>query len=198
MKEVRVEARIRNNILYRLIFDNYNNVNHFCRSHKLQASVVGQLLNLKISPLALERKKVLGYRKICRDIARIFNYDYDIERLFPSRLYGITKTEYVAEVGLHMLTPGQEQMLALPGPEDEAIKGELKTAMAKAMQLLTLREERVLRYRYFDGYTYEEAGNLLNVSKERIRQIEMKAIRRLRHFRRAKHLKEFCEQKTEF
>ena len=70
---------------------------------------------------------------------------------------------------------------------------ELKNTLAT----LTPREEKVLRLRYGldDGKarTLEEVGKAFNVTRERIRQIESKALRKLRHPTRSKRLKDFIE-----
>lgn len=66
--------------------------------------------------------------------------------------------------------------------------------VASTLSKLTPREEKVLRLRYgFDGRerTLEEVGVEFNVTRERIRQIEAKALRKLRHPSKAKHLKEY-------
>jgi RNA polymerase sigma factor (sigma-70 family) len=65
----------------------------------------------------------------------------------------------------------------------------------KVLSTLNKREEKVLRMRFGIGmgqeYTLEEVGWDIGVSRERIRQIEEKALRKLKHFRRANKLKEF-------
>ena len=75
---------------------------------------------------------------------------------------------------------------------DEA--SELDEEVASVLSKLTPKEERVLRLRYgFDGHerTLEEVGAEFNVTRERIRQIEGKALRKLRHPSKAKKLKEY-------
>ena len=70
----------------------------------------------------------------------------------------------------------------------------LKEEVASVLSKLTPKEERVLRLRYgFDGHerTLEEVGAEVNVTRERIRQIEGKALRKLRHPSKAKKLKEY-------
>lgn len=73
-------------------------------------------------------------------------------------------------------------------------KNALKEEVASVLSKLTPKEERVLRLRYgFDGHerTLEEVGAEFNVTRERIRQIEGKALRKLRHPSKAKKLKEY-------
>ena len=73
----------------------------------------------------------------------------------------------------------------------------LKQQLISILDTLTPREEKVLRLRYGidDGKprTLEEVGKEFNVTRERIRQIEAKALRKLRHPSRSKKLKEYLE-----
>jgi len=73
----------------------------------------------------------------------------------------------------------------------------LKEEMDKILNTLTEREKRVLRLRFGigDGYprTLEEVGSIFNVTRERVRQIEAKALRKLRHPIRSRRLKSFLE-----
>ncbi len=84
-----------------------------------------------------------------------------------------------------------------PSPSDSAIEKDLSDQTNVVLDTLTAREEKVLRMRFGIGerqdYTLEEVGRVLGVTRERVRQIEAKAIRRLRHPTRAKLLKTFCE-----
>lgn len=87
-----------------------------------------------------------------------------------------------------------EQALA---PTDIVASNLLKEQLIKVLDTLTPREEKVLRLRYGldDGKprTLEEVGKEFNVTRERIRQIEAKALRKLRHPSRSKRLKEFID-----
>lgn len=80
-------------------------------------------------------------------------------------------------------------------PEEYAINSKLKDEIAEVLLTLTEREEQVLRLRFGleDGTcrTLEEVGNMFGVTRERIRQIEAKALRKLRHPSRSKKLKDY-------
>ena len=71
--------------------------------------------------------------------------------------------------------------------------------MDDVLNTLTEREEKVLRLRFGigDGYprTLEEVGQIFHVTRERVRQIEAKALRKLRHPTRARRLKNFLDLK---
>ena len=84
-----------------------------------------------------------------------------------------------------------------PAPADAASHTLLKEQLSEVLDTLTPREEKVLRLRFGleDGRsrTLEEVGREFNVTRERIRQIEAKALRKLRHPSRSKKLKDFLD-----
>jgi RNA polymerase primary sigma factor len=85
----------------------------------------------------------------------------------------------------------------IASPLENAIRNNLYHQVRKILNTLTEREEKVLRWRFGIGeqtdHTLEEVGQEFDVTRERIRQIEAKALRKLRHPRRSKSLKSFIE-----
>jgi RNA polymerase primary sigma factor len=86
---------------------------------------------------------------------------------------------------------------AVISPQEAVISANLSEQTRKVLASLTPREEKVLRMRFGIGekydHTLEEVGQDFDVTRERIRQIEVKALRKLRHPSRAKKLKSFLE-----
>jgi RNA polymerase primary sigma factor len=82
-------------------------------------------------------------------------------------------------------------------PLDAAIQSNLREATTRVLSSLTPREERVLRMRFGIGmntdHTLEEVGQQFNVTRERIRQIEAKALRKLKHPSRSRKLRSFLD-----
>ena len=82
-----------------------------------------------------------------------------------------------------------------PTAEDAVNLSELKTEITKILAELTPREERVLRKRFGIGldadYTLEEIGKEFSVTRNRIREIEAKALRKLKHASRSRNLRKF-------
>jgi RNA polymerase primary sigma factor len=84
---------------------------------------------------------------------------------------------------------------SMPEPVDAAARELLKEQVQSALSVLTERERQVLEMRFglLDGkdYTLEEVGKFFQVTRERIRQIEAKALRKLRHPTRSRHLRDY-------
>jgi RNA polymerase primary sigma factor len=82
-------------------------------------------------------------------------------------------------------------------PHDIAVRSNMREITTRILSSLTPREERVLRMRFGvdmgQDHTLEEVGNQFNVTRERVRQIEAKALRKLKHPSRAKKLRSFIE-----
>ena len=212
MKSLRIEARLRNNVLWHAIFDKYATVAEFCRAHPSLGShaqgQVGELLNLKgypkICPRGGNRQAGASWGNDCLDwnptvkkLCRIFKMCP--EDLFPLNLYELPTTKAVFEIEPPMLPMGREVlMLEAPGrAEDIAMVNGLRSAVSKAFCRLSAKEEKILKMRFgIDGEperTLEEVGQEFHVCKDRIRQIEAKALCKLRRPPCSKHLKPFLE-----
>ncbi len=87
-------------------------------------------------------------------------------------------------------------------PADSAMHQMLRDKIEHVLRSLTYREREIIRLRYGlgDGYSYtlEETGRIFKVTRERIRQIESKALKKLQHHTRSDHLRGFVDQDAEF
>jgi len=85
-------------------------------------------------------------------------------------------------------------------PVASAAQGMLKERIDVVLKTLSYREREIIKLRYGigDGYTYtlEEVGRIFKVTRERVRQVEAKAIRKLQHPVRARKLEGFLDQET--
>ncbi len=122
----------------------------------------------------------------------------DVRHLFALSAAHLNITSLDAPVGEDMDTPLADFIADEEETVDEKISFVLlKEQLDEVLSTLTPREGEVLRLRFGleDGHerTLEEVGKIFNVTRERIRQIEAKALRKLRHPARSKNLKEFLD-----
>jgi len=188
-KEIRIEARLRNNVLYHAIFDRWSSVSKFCEATGHPQTTVGSLLNLKLCPI----KKNGEFRCICKTMADQFCMMPDM--LFPLKLYANLITERTIEIGLIELD-GIEEHKQLPAytgdPELAVIEEEEGVELEKFVSLLSPRQQFVIQKRFGLGpwgeCSYREIGEGLGVGVERTRQICDRALRILRyHYRNKNH-----------
>lgn len=188
-KEIRVEARLKNNVLYHAIYDRWPSVSQFCREQGFNIAQILSFLNLRLLPL----NKKGDFLPICQRLAK--KLGFLVEDLFPLKLYKIKQTKAVIEVSFSEL-PAPRILAQLPAPENpeqEAINEELREEIFQVLHQLPPREQFVIEERFLRDKTLEEVAGTLNVCRDRVRQIENKALRRLRHPAIAKKLKPFIQ-----
>ncbi len=116
-------------------------------------------------------------------VKKVFKASIEIDSFFPQEEVDSEDiTELLADVALN--------------PEEILLKDELRKTIDNALETLKPKEAEILRLRFgfktVDGeYTLEEVGSIFNVTRERIRQIEAKALEKLRHPSRSEQLKDF-------
>ena len=146
--------------------------------------------------------------KIC-DFYHCKGISLDEDDVFPEEIRRLAKKEYIPKKEpqtrpeIVYLPPSQIRYLSDHNPVDiptdydietEVIQRDLSETTREVLDSLTPREEKVLRMRFgIYEHTYEEIGRSFDVTRERIRQIEAKALSRLRNSSRAKKLKIFVE-----
>ena len=201
VKPLRIEARLKNNILYHAIFDMWPSVSEFCRQTGFHKAIVGELINLRKPPLKFRKGKATDkYRDPCLKLAKFFKML--VEDLFPLHLYEIKCTKLSREFDFKALPFVTSQLPMLSAPDAHLTEVELHKNIEVALESLTPREERVLRMRfgigedckdYDEEHTLKEIGASFAVGQERIRQIEATALRKLRHPTRNKALRDFAK-----
>ena len=112
----------------------------------------------------------------------------EVDEIAPPSLCGrsirhtVRAVEHVESEKL-LTMAGPQQRYILPSPADVAERNETSEMIRKAIGSLTFREREVLKYRFgLDGkrpLTYEETGQVFNVTRERVRQVEMKGLRKV-------------------
>ncbi len=192
-------------------------VAQFCIQHGLTISNrqhIYDLLNMKMGPRRKERERGGGWvdsiRPLCLTLAALL--ECDVAWLFPEELYAQSWPRLAKDVDgpamLALRDAPRSALLLAPAQEEIAIRSELRDrlpdALKMALKCITPREEQVIRLRFGfakdgqerDPQTLQEVAKILSMTQMRVRQIEAKALRKLRHPRRAEPLKPFMEALT--
>ena len=184
MTDYRLEIKIRNaRVLRAMEAVGCSSVSGLCRQMGLKSpsSVVYDLVNFKTSPLCKNGQ----WRPTVVSMAEAL--DSSCEELFPEAGEGL-----LLESNVRYTTLGRDDVARALGiapepvlPDETLTAKEDKAALEEALNTLTPREAAVLELRFgLKGqgeHTLEEAAQMFNVTRERIRQIESKALRKLRH-----------------
>ncbi|MGA9582066.1 MAG: RNA polymerase sigma factor RpoD [Allosphingosinicella sp.] len=172
-------------------------------------SIADQARTIRIPVHMIEtiNKLVRTSRQILHEIGREPTPEELAERL-SMPLEKVRKVMMIAKEPISLETPiGDEEDSHLGDfiedknaviPVDAAIQANLKETVTRVLASLTPREERVLRMRFGIGmntdHTLEEVGQQFSVTRERIRQIEAKALRKLKHPSRSRKMRSFLDQ----
>jgi RNA polymerase sigma factor (sigma-70 family) len=191
VKDLRIEIRFKNNLLYQAIMNKYKSIRMFCKINNLYLTTISRYLNFKESPLSERRKQknvYLNYEplsgKYIKQTAQII-----IDKLGITFYEAFPETSYEAKdnntfsmeiESNNILSFDEKKYLPMKEFSDYYDFG----LLIKTLKTLTPREETVIRGRFgIDGEeeTLEIIAKKLGATRERIRQIELKALRKLRH-----------------
>lgn len=180
IKDFRVQVSVKNNNILKRIEDlGYTSVAPFCRDYKLNGGNIGDLINLKSSPLSV---KGLWFKHV-QDLAMALGVlpeelfsEEQLEGFDTNKSFIEMNKEEIQAMQLMPSTVDPLKMIA-----DDSSKRQLEKMLATIPKRLKL----VLTLRFgLEGevpHTLEEVGKILKIEKERVRQIEAKALRMLRH-----------------
>jgi len=107
----------------------------------------------------------------------------------------LKKTQFVIEKEITAVQFNKRLMIENSNPENQAIRNEVNEKLFDAIKTLPHRHQKAITMRYFENATHEEMGKELKVSRERARQIEAEALRKLRNPTRARRLKDLLDYK---
>jgi len=188
MKEYNVQLTVRNNCLLTFMRERgINTAAELSRATGVGQQVIGEYLNLKTAPM-----RITGVSKPVQKLCNFFCCEP--EDLFPTENFYSPLAKNKAEVVLSIdevtaITSGEGAHSLLENMEKSAaIEGALNTLTDRQRKVLTLRMG-------IEGkeHTLREVGDVLGVTAVRVREIEQKALRRLRHPNNASALLEFYQ-----
>ena len=182
MSDYRVKITIRNDrILSKIEELGFPSVMKFCEHTGMPYTSTNDVISGKVTPIC-EGKRVGEPRNIVKLLLE--NLDMTLEEAFTEKqLKGFAKNSYEVKVKekelLQMVNPAKNQEVKII---EQDVKSSLNEIFSK---YLTPREEKVLRMRFGidldTNHTYEEIGLEFLVTKERVRQIEQRALRKMQH-----------------
>jgi len=153
----------------------------------VSSSKIGPLFNLKSHPS----------EALADTIQSVFakhGLFFDVLKAWPTGHSDRRRTKGVSICDISVLElEGVFARMGLPMPGLTGTRMEVHATLMKQLKTLTEREQQVIEYRFFDGMSLREAGKLMGCTRERIRQIEAKAFRKLRTPARIRKLECFLE-----
>jgi RNA polymerase sigma factor (sigma-70 family) len=197
VNEYRIKVTVRNNLILNAIENaGYRSVSEFCRAVNLPKTALTELIAMRKPPLNQNGEFSEHAKALMEELCALPTDLWTSEQL-TLKLKRNTAQRDVSSEGMRAaLGMHAEEMLELMRPDDpdEAVlKHEMVTVIEAKLDSLSPREAKMLRLRFGIGceeHTLEEVGKVLDVTRERARQIEAKALRNLKHPSRSDELRQ--------
>jgi RNA polymerase sigma factor (sigma-70 family) len=191
MKEFRLKVSVRNNLLLSAIeAQGYTSVAEFERACGLGMGRINNLVAMRDAPI-LQSGEFSQNAKLVMEVLGAAPTDLWTEQQLTIKLKTNSGERAIdADIVQHLLEQ-KSRTDYLPSPEDSLLAAETSAIVNEVLSSLKPREKDVLQQRFVNDSTLQEVGNYHGLSKERIRAIESKALRKLRDVKRAPILKEF-------
>jgi RNA polymerase sigma factor (sigma-70 family) len=190
-EEYRVKVSVSNNLLIRAIEDaGYKNQSEFARAIGCGTSYVNMLCGLRISPMTREGEFTKGANQVMEGLGACPT-DLWTEEQLTMNLKRSSSWSVMGREELHVLMNGEQKSLL-----DSVAGQELKVAMDAVRKTLSYREQQIIGLRFDDDKSLEEVGKELGVSRDRVRQLEARALRKMRYPSRSDQLKSFVEEEV--
>lgn len=178
MKDYRLTIKVRNNrILKAIEAVGGTPGGKWCAENGLCYARVNNLVNMTSSPLMANGELHRDAAILCDVLGKLPEDLWSNEQLYPlEKNFSEMEMDHAQVVAL---LP-QEQQSYLPD-FSEFEQAQTKALLSSAVSTLTPREQEIIRMRFEENLTYDECANQLNVTRERIRQVEGKALSKLRN-----------------
>jgi RNA polymerase sigma factor (sigma-70 family) len=202
-KAYRVKITVKNNLLLTAIEQvGYKSVAEFSRDIGLTAQEISSFVALRKAPINQDGEFCPNAKKIMEALGAAPSDLWTTEQLNMKLKRNTTQDLFSAPTIQAILGGNVAQLEGSvyeesEKPEEVLNKKELKAELEKVLGTLTPREAKVLQLRFgLDGceeHTLGEVGDMLNIGKERVRQIEAKALRNMRHPSRSTIFREYAD-----
>lgn len=188
MKAYRIKVVVKNHLLLSAIeAAGYKTIASFCRANGLIDTQVGALVSMRDRPLR-ETGEFSKPAKALMEILGAAPSDLWTDEQLYLKLDKNSAERVVSRDDIHHFLEAEQSTWVLPSPEDEMIRAEAAAAVEQALSTLSPQRQAVLRDRFWNERTLDETAQSFQVSRERARQIELRALQDLRKPTRAKLL----------
>jgi RNA polymerase sigma factor (sigma-70 family) len=177
IKDYRITIKVRNNRLLRAIEEHGAVVGQkWCSDVGIAYTTLNSLINMTYSPLDCEGKLRPIATNLCEILGKLPEDLWSNEQLYPlEKNFSEMDMDYAQVCAL---LPKEDQRVEF---DDSGVEQrQLRDMLEKVLDTLTQRESKVLRMHFFEGMTLPEIAEAYGVSRTRILQLELKAMRKLR------------------
>jgi RNA polymerase primary sigma factor len=198
MDEYNVKVTVRNNLILQAIRDfGYTNLNNFAKATGVSITSLYSLVNLMEPPIGVKGEFIKSAKDLMEVLGACPSELWTDEQL-TLRLDSNRTERVMSKEALQVtLQSSARSLIGLDYPEQEMVEEDMARITKDKLDSLTPREAKILRLRFgFDGgggRTLEEVGEIFKVTREHIRQLEARALRKLRHPSRSDDLKQFID-----
>ena len=190
MKEFRLKVSVRNNLLLSAIeAQGYTSVAEFERACGLGMGRINNLVAMREAPISTSGEFSKN-AKLVMEVLGAAPTDLWTEQQLTIKLKTNSGERAIDANLVQHLLEQKSRTDYLPSPEDSLLAAETSAIVNEVLGTLNPREKEVLHQRFSNDATYEDVSKIHGVTRERSRQIELKALRKLRDKKRAPILKE--------
>ena len=187
--DYRVTVKVRNNRILKAIEEVGGQPGaKWCRQNGLPYATVNNLINMTASPVLEDMSLTNIARNLCDVVGKLPEDLWSNEQLYP-----LEKNFSEIEMSKSQLSALMQDSMETPQLGHELEEEERNSVLESVLASLSEQEQEIIKARFFDDKSLNDIAKERDVSRECIRQIEAKAIRKLRHPNRSHVLLEACE-----